>query len=289
MGKKSQPAQPDPAATAQAQAAYNKDAAITQNEINMINQSTPYGSLTYEQTGKSEYGTPQYTAKQELSPEQQQLYDLTSQAGIKYGQTANNQLDSVSGALSSPLNFGSLGAAPQANEDVRGSVADSLYQRIDPQLQRDEAALQTQLANQGIMIGSDAYNSEMDRFARQKNDLRLGIDAQAGDEMARMYGLESAARNQNINEMLQQRSVPINELAAMISGAQVQNPSFTNTPQAGVAAPDYLGATYQGYNTASQAANAQTQGMYGLLGAGTQGYLYGAGRQGSFNPFKWGK
>ena len=53
MGKKSPsaPAAPDPVATAAAQTAQNKETAYWNAALNNVNQITPYGSLTYEQTG----------------------------------------------------------------------------------------------------------------------------------------------------------------------------------------------------------------------------------------------
>lgn len=51
MGK-SAPEAPDPYATAQAQAGFNQQTALTQQALNMVNQVTPYGSLTYSQTGQ---------------------------------------------------------------------------------------------------------------------------------------------------------------------------------------------------------------------------------------------
>jgi hypothetical protein len=64
MGKKSgpaAPAAPDPVATAQAQGQYNKDAAITQANLNRIDQYTPQGSITYSQIGTNSDGTPKYS------------------------------------------------------------------------------------------------------------------------------------------------------------------------------------------------------------------------------------
>lgn len=93
--------------------------------------------------------------------------------------------------------------------------------------------------------------------------------------MARMYGLERSARDADINELIQQRTQPLNELAAMMSGSQVQGPQFVNTPAANIAPADIMGATYASYNGdmdayRSRLANRQaaTQGLYGLLGSG---------------------
>jgi len=293
MGKKtpSAPAQPDPAATAMAQAAANKEAAVAQANINMVNQYTPQGSLEYTQRGTASDGTPQFSATQKYSPEQQQLYDLSNQAAQKYGQTANTQMDAVSSRLAQPLDFSSLGAAPVANEQTRQTVADAMYQRLNPQFDRDRAALETSLANQGIGIGSQAYNTAIDEINRARNDARLAVEGQAGNQMAQLYGMESTARNSAINEMVQQRQIPLNELAAMMSGSQVQSPSYINPAQQQVAPGDIAGATYanyQGaqnaYNSRMQANSANTQGLYSLLGTGAMaGAMYGGG------GWNWGR
>ncbi len=277
-GGYSPPPAPDPAATAAAQATANKESAIAQSELNMINQYTPQGKVEYTQRGTSAEGTPQYSATQTYSPEQQALYDLTTQAGQKFGETANTQMDAVRGRLSQPLDFSGLGSAPTMSEATRQSVANSMYERLNPQFDRDRAALETQLANQGITMGSAAYNAAMDEINRSRNDARLAVDTQAGNEASRLFSLESAARDRAINEMVQQRQVPLNELSAMLSGSQVQGPQFVSVPTAQINAPDIMGATYANYQGQMNAYNqnaanqrASTSGLYGLLGAGVGG------------------
>lgn len=48
----STPEPPDPMETAQTQSSMNRDTAITQHLLNMVNQVTPDGSLTYSQSGQ---------------------------------------------------------------------------------------------------------------------------------------------------------------------------------------------------------------------------------------------
>lgn len=65
MGKKSPaaPAAPDPAATAAAQTATNKETAYWNAVLNNVNQVTPYGTLKYEQTGGGKkYNNDAYNA-----------------------------------------------------------------------------------------------------------------------------------------------------------------------------------------------------------------------------------
>jgi hypothetical protein len=81
-----------------------------------------------------------------------------------------------------------------------------------------------------------------------------------------------------------QRSLPLDELAALAQRSQVQRPSFLGTPQGQIAAADIGGMTFGAanmQNAANQANYAQqaaasranTQGLYGLAGAGA--YLGG--------------
>lgn len=263
------PPPPDPVATANAQAAANKEAVTETAKVNQINQVTPYGNLTY--TG--DVGAPDRTATQTLSPVEQQKLDLTNQAALKYGTTANQQLDAVSSKLAQPLDFSSLGAAPTADANARNSALASILSRNQPAQDRDLASLQTRLANSGVQVGSDAYTKEMDNYNRGVNDFRLGADTQSGNEEAQQYGLASTARNSAANEMIQQRQQPLNELAAMLTGNQVQNPSFVNPTNYNVAPGDVAGATYANYQGAqnaqqvgAQAAISNNQGMTSLLG-----------------------
>jgi len=282
MGKSSPsaPAAPDPVATAQAQAAVNKETAITQGQMNQINQYTPYGSLEFAPRGETPEGNPQYSATTTLAPAQQSMLDLTNQAGITYGQTANDQLNAAKAALAQPLDFTSLGAAPVADEATRQATLNNMLARLQPQMDQQRAALDTQLKNQGFVDqGSEGYKTAFDQFNRAQNDARLAADAAAGNQMAQMYGLESAQRNQGINEILQQRQIPLNEVAAMLSGAQVQQPSFVNAPQTQVQSPDLLGATYASYNGQNQQyanqmaqQNAMMGGLFGLGSAGLGAY-----------------
>jgi hypothetical protein len=97
----SQPDYPDPKVTAAAQSGMNRDTAITQQQLNMVNQVTPDGSLTYQQTGESGFtdsqgnyvATPTYTATTQLSDSQKAIKDQTDAASLNLGTIANNQSD----------------------------------------------------------------------------------------------------------------------------------------------------------------------------------------------------
>lgn len=123
MGKKSgpsAPAAPDPAATAQAQAQYNQQAAITQADLNRINQYTPQGSITYQQTGTTANGNPQYSQTMTYSPEQQALYDQQNGIAQALGGLAQNNIGRVADTQAQNFNFDGMtpmvGSVPGAGD-----------------------------------------------------------------------------------------------------------------------------------------------------------------------------
>ena len=323
-GGYSPPPPPDPVATAQAQGAANKEAASASQELNMINQISPYGNLSFDQTRTSAEGTPQYTATTTLSPSAQRQLDLTNQAGEKYGETATAQLNQVAGQLSDPVNYASLGQAPTAdlstlgqaptatfsgldaapvfNEQTRQAVRQSIQDREQPFQDRRLDQLRTRLDTQGIAEGSKAYSRAMDDYNRGVADFSLGADIDALNQMSQLYGIEADqrgratneigqqfdfanqardrrlrdieaqyaldanARDRAVNELVQQRQIPLNELAAMLSGSQVQGPSFINTPQQSIRPGDIEGATYANYQGALNNYNQQQQGRRSAKG-----------------------
>jgi len=233
----------------------------------------------------------------------------------------------------------------------RQRVEESLYGRLNPQLQKERANIEQRLADQGIRYGSQAYTSAMDDYNRQSNDARLAVTAQGGQEQQRMndmaakqagfqnaaqmqayqqaqgrgefaneaqsqmynqalgagsfanaaqnqqnqqnagqasfgnaglaqqlaqqqsgFNAQNAQRNQYMQEQYQQRQQPLNEIAALMTGSQVQNPNWLNTPSSQIQTTDFANIINQNYAQQSQnyqSANQNWQAvMGGLLGAG---------------------
>ena len=366
----------------------------------MVNQQTPYGGLEWASRGTSpisyaggigpgdpdygpevniEYGgTPQYSALQTLSPEQQLILDLSTEAQLGYGQTALEQLGGVKERLSSPidladitaaptidvedfvgtaptasfagipqpgqLDYSGLGAAPQFDQAYQDQISQAIRDRAESWQTRDLDRLETRLTNQGINIGSEAWNREMGRYQTGITDFNLaadlqglqqasqrfgveqaarglatgelgniysagvsdrdraiaeasqlfGLQANARDravaEASQLFSLQAGARDRAINELMIQRNQPLNELAAMLSGTQLTQPSFLTPPQPTITAGDLQGATYANYQGAlqqqqmqnqnnligdqaqQQTQNALTGGLFGLAGAGIGAY-----------------
>ena len=238
----------------------NQNTATTQQLLNMTNQVTPDGTLTYSQTGNNtftgadgkQYTVPQFTATQTLSPTQQLLKDLSDRTKQNIGQIGVDQSAKIGGILGTNVNL--------SNDAVESRLMELGTKRLNPQFARDEEALRTRLANSGIRAGSDAWNAEMQRFGQTKND--------ALDQLL------LSGRQQSINEILTERNQPLNEISALMSGSQVSQPSFTNTPQTSVAGVDYAGMVRDNYNAQNQQYqakvaqnNALMGGLFGLAGS----------------------
>ena len=258
MGKKapSAPAAPDPAATTAAAAKANRETAITQFGLNAVNQRDPYGSLEFSQIGTWADGTPRFQATQTLAPEEQRALDLSRQAQDIYGQAGVQQLQSVRDRLATPLSLN--------NEAVEGRLMELGSRRLNPVLAERRNAMDTRLRQQGLMPGTQAYDVAMRSIGEAENDAYNQLLLQG--------------RGQAINELLTERASPLNEAAALLTGQQVQAPSFVNTPQTSVAPTDYMqavglqqAALNNAFNARNQNYNTQLAGMYGLGSAALGG------------------
>ena len=268
----SAPAAPDYVGAANATAAGNLEAARATAAANRTNQITPYGNLIYTANpGTDPYGNTLYTATQTLSPDQQKIAEQTSalssgllgsaQSGLNYA----NQVLSQPGVDTSKL--------PSTGFNPGQSYQDAMMSRLSPQIERESAQLEQQLANRGIAAGTDAYNQAKQLQAQNQND-RLN--------QATVSGLNAglAANQQGFQQQAYNQMQPINVINALRTGSQVQNPNFVNTPnQANTAGPDILGATNAQYQNQLSAYNADQASSGGFLGGlmnlgGTLGSAY---------------
>jgi hypothetical protein len=267
MGKSSPaaPPAPDYAGAATATAAGNLDAARAQTSANRVNQVTPYGSLTYTQNPG--YGPDGgWTATQSLAPAQQQLLDQQNKTSLGLAGLADQGLGYVGDALRNNITEADL-PANMVNAGQTGQ--DALMARYQPQIDQSHKALEAQLANQGITLGSEAYDNAMRVQNQSENDLR---------SQAALNGIKVGqdAQNQQLSLKTALQNQPLNMLNAVRTGSQVTNPTFTSVPQQGqTSGPDMLGAAtaQNGYNMGlynSQVGqnNATTGAIGSLAGAG---------------------
>lgn len=258
-GKGKAPPAPDYTGAAQATAAGNLEAARATAAANRTNQITPYGSLIYTANpGTDPYGNTLYTATQTLAPEQQAILEQTNKLNEGLMSTANQGLNYANTVLSQPgIDVSKL---PQTGFNPGQSYQDAIMSRLGPQIDRENAALEQQLANRGIAAGTDAYKQAKMLQAQKQNDLLSSAAVQG-------MGMGLNANQQAFQQAAYNQMQPINVINALRTGSQVQNPSFVNTPnQAATAGPDLLGAANASYQNQLAAYNAQQAAQGGFLG-----------------------
>lgn len=175
------PTMPDPMKTAQAQGQMNKDTAIAQANLNMVDTANPFGSTSYQQIGTNADGTPKFQQTTSLNPQLQ---------------------GAVNGALSTLSNPASFDT-----NAIESHLMDLQRSRLDPINSQRRSSYEQDLFNRGVKPGTQAYDTAMSRLGQQEND--------------QWNSLALNGRQQALSELLTSRSQPINELTALLNGTQI--------------------------------------------------------------------
>lgn len=157
---------------------------------------------------------------------------------------------------------------------------------------------QNQAFSQGLQAAQFGLGQQNQAYNQAANNLGLGMQQQAqgfnqsGQNIAQnmaqqnqlwnqqmqgqgqYFDQSNAARQQAMQEAAYLRNMPLNELNALRTGAQVTNPTFQNyAQQSYTPGPDMMGAASNGYNAALNATNAQNAAsgnfMSGLFDLGS--------------------
>jgi hypothetical protein len=110
---------------------------------------------------------------------------------------------------------------PQGPVNAGTTAQQAIMSRLSPQLQGERQQLQTQLINQGLRPGGEAYNSAMSAQMQKENDLLLQAAAQG-------ISLDQAARQQAFSEQ-QSRAMFANQAALSGFGAGMEQAGLYNT------------------------------------------------------------
>lgn len=212
-----------------------------------------------------------------------------------------------------------LGDPTQMRQRAEDMVYDRGAQRLQGQFDTARQQKEMQMRNQGLGPEDAAWQAQMEQIGLQESDAYGGLQQQAlmqglteqqqawgqglqaGDfynrGMQQNFGQNQAANQQNfgqgmqqsqyanqirqqqLTEEMQKRGFSLNEINALMSGQQVQNPQMPNFAQAQAAqpAPLYQGAVDQG-NFDQMQNQALWSGVGGLAGAGLNAYgMYNLG------------
>jgi hypothetical protein len=162
--------------------------------------------------------------------------------------------------------------------------------RLEPNISRNRVSTETQLVNQGLRPGSEAYDNAIRLLGQQENDQRtqavlqglnldIGANAQGYNQALQSGQFGNTAQQQALAQAITQRQLPLNEINALMSGSQIQNPQFQQYTGANVQAAPIANATAQQgafaqnlYNQDVGSYNQNIAGLYGLGGSAAYGY-----------------
>lgn len=219
----------------------------------------------------------------------QQLQNAGIGQNFAQGQAAN-----AAGNQAVGQNFGQGLAAQQA----QNAASQQLYNQY-----MGVQGLQNQAVNQNQQAALAQYQAQLggqqQGFGQNVTQQQLGNQAIAQNQQAALQQQQAAlaAQNQQYNQLLQGaqfgntaqqqslaqqlalRNQPLNEIAGLMAGSQIQMPQFQGYQGSNIApAPIFAGAqaagqsATQNYGIQQAAANANTSGLFGLAGAGLGAY-----------------
>jgi hypothetical protein len=271
MSGGSAPEPTDPKETSAATTGTNVSTAIANAYLGNVNQVTNDGTLSYDKTGSyswtdpytgQTYEVPTFTATQTLSDEQQAIADQGNAAELNLATLANNQSAFLNDYMADPFSY---------DVGEYESWANNLYNQLNSDNNTSaQQQLATQLANQGIKVGTDAYDKAMSSLYSGQQDAQ------------NQFLLD--AYSTGLNTALTERNQPINEITALMSGSQVSNPNWVNTNTSQIAGTDN-GSIIGNYDNSALESWQQNQAASGSLFGSVGGLFSGLGSVG-LNLFK---
>lgn len=306
MGKSSsKPKTPDYVGAAKAEGQANLDLAKWQTNTNRVSQSNPYGQSGWSlrpgadpnnpQPGDWQQSTTLSGAQQGLLNNQQDTQGLLS--GMAKNLAGQQSFSPINASqLPSTPNWGSLQTGADAYGAQRDKVSDATYRQAtkyyDQRFGQDENALRTQLANQGLQEGSEAWNNAYTRFSQNKNDAY----ASAADQAVLAGGAEQSRMSDDLIKALTAQGAGRSSELANLSGIQDQNsgllqalmgmsspsiPQFSGSSQ-NASLPqgaDLTGALSNTYQSNLASSNAEAAQQQNLLNSGLMAALFFSDRR----------
>lgn len=294
MGKSAPPPPPPPdyAGAAVAQGAANVESARVGSKLSNPNMYTPYGNQLVS------YDGDQPTITQTLTPQAQRTLDEQQKTQLQLATLSGKGAQLAGNVLDKPFKFAgpnvqtSLDLSNVAKMPVNAGTTgmEAIMSRLEPSLQRNRVSTETNLINQGLRPGTEAYDNAARLLGESENDQRtqavlqgINLDTAAnaqGYNQALQGGqFANTAQQQALMQAIQNRQMPLNEITALMSGSQIQNPQFNAYSGTNVnAAPVFAASQAQGqadqntYNQQVATQNANTAGLYSLAGAGVKAF-----------------
>ena len=162
----------------------------------------------------------------------------------------------------------SVDGSDAARERIENATYNSYVDKLTPQFQQQTSDLQTRLANQGLSVGSEAYQRAMNDLQTEQNDAlnQAAYKSVEAGQNAFSKSLQDAISAGNFTNSA--RVLPINEIYALLQNSPTEYEKNMQIYQIQNSAENRINA--------NKAANAQAQNQLGMnIISGAAGALMG--------------
>lgn len=225
-----------------------------------------------QRMGEAEFGRAGQLASFQTQQQAQQMYNQAVQQNMAMGLSAAEAQNRAAQQA-----FQQQGTVQELRNQALAQNQAAAMQQYQAQLGRQAQGFGQQMDLAGLYNASLAAQQQS---ALQQAQAAAALQAQGYNQAQGAAAFQNAQRQAALQEQLALRSQPLNEIAAIMGGAQVQMPQFQAYQGADVAAAPIFGATQAAGNFAQQNYQNQMAGynaQMGLLGnvAGMAGTALG--------------
>jgi hypothetical protein len=219
----------------------------------------------------------------QLAIERNSIEQRLADQGIRYGSQAYTSAMDDYNRQANDARYGAIqGAGQEQQRMTQEAAAQAAFQNSAQGQAYSQAQGRGQFANEAQgqnfqqALGAGTFANQAQGQQNQQNAALASFgNAGLAQQLAQGqsgFNAQNASRNQYMQEQYAQRNQPINEITSLLSGSQVNNPNFVNTPGSQIATTDVGSLINQ--NFAQQSSNYQQQNsnyqslMGGILGLG---------------------
>jgi hypothetical protein len=195
----------------------------------------------------------------QLQLERQGIEQRLADQGIRYGSDAyTNAMDDYN-RQSTDARFAAINQAGQEQQRMNAMAGqEAAFENAAQQQGYEQNLGQANFRNQ-------AMGSIFNQNAALASFQNAGL-AQQLQQGQSVFNASQAQRAAALQQAYAQRNQPINEITSLLSGSQVSQPNFVNTPGSQIANTDTAGIANQNFQNQMQAFNGQNQNFQALMG-----------------------
>lgn len=195
----------------------------------------------------------------QLAIEKQGIEQQLADQGIRYGSQAYSDAMMNYSRQANDARFGAIGQA--------GAEQQRMVQE-EAQRAAFQNAAQQQGYEQNLGRGSFANQAQGQQFQQNAAQATFGNAglAQQVAQAQSAFNASQAARNSYMQEQYAKRNQPINEITSLLSGSQVSQPNFVNTPGSQIPTTDVAGLINNQFSQQMQSYGQQSQNYNSLMG-----------------------